>query len=86
MAGQEQRERTFSEAEIKARLERELPHWWYESGWIRRKYKTHSWKGTLMAARAAHSKGRRPRITASPISSTTSLRDPGQASHRVTPP
>jgi 4a-hydroxytetrahydrobiopterin dehydratase len=42
------RERTYDEAEIKARLERELPHWRYEDGWIRRTYRTHSWKGTLL--------------------------------------
>ncbi len=41
-------ERTYSEAEVTARLEKELPHWRLEGGWIRRKYKTHSWKGTLM--------------------------------------
>lgn len=39
---------TYSEEDIKARLQDELPHWYYEGGWIRRKYKTHSWKGTLM--------------------------------------
>lgn len=38
----------LSEDEVRARLERELPHWYYESGWIRRKYRTESWKGTLM--------------------------------------
>jgi 4a-hydroxytetrahydrobiopterin dehydratase len=42
------REQAYNEAEIKARLERELPHWRYEDGWIRRTYRTHSWKGTLM--------------------------------------
>jgi 4a-hydroxytetrahydrobiopterin dehydratase len=42
------RERAYSESEITERLARELPHWRYENGWIRRKYKTHSWKGTLM--------------------------------------
>ncbi len=41
-------EETYSEEEIKARLEAELPHWYYEDGWIRRKYKTAGWKGTLM--------------------------------------
>ncbi|MDQ6438257.1 4a-hydroxytetrahydrobiopterin dehydratase [Mesorhizobium sp. LHD-90] len=42
------KERVYTEAEIAARLEKELPKWRYENGWIRRKYKTHSWKGTLM--------------------------------------
>ena len=41
-------EETYSEEEIKARLEAELPHWYYEDGWIRRKFKTGGWKGTLM--------------------------------------
>ncbi|MDD9825105.1 MAG: 4a-hydroxytetrahydrobiopterin dehydratase [Gammaproteobacteria bacterium] len=39
----------YSEEEIKARLEAELPQWYYEKGWIRRRYKTSGWKGTLMA-------------------------------------
>lgn len=42
------KERVYSEAEITERLGRELPGWRYENGWIRRKYKTHSWKSTLM--------------------------------------
>ena len=41
-------EHVYSEAEISQRLADELPHWYLENGWIRRKYKTHSWKGTLM--------------------------------------
>ncbi len=41
-------EETYSEDEIKQRLAAELPHWYYEDGWIRRKYKTSGWKGTLM--------------------------------------
>ncbi|MXX98699.1 MAG: 4a-hydroxytetrahydrobiopterin dehydratase [Gammaproteobacteria bacterium] len=41
-------EETYSEADIEARLKAELPNWYYENGWIRRKYRTHSWKGTLM--------------------------------------
>ncbi len=41
-------EQTYSEEQIQARLKEELPHWYYENGWIRRKYRTHSWKGTLM--------------------------------------
>ncbi len=42
------KERVYSEAEIKSKLEAELPKWYFEDGWIRRKYKTESWKGTLM--------------------------------------
>ena len=41
-------ERTYTEAQIEERLEKELPHWYYEKGWIRRKYRTSGWKGTLM--------------------------------------
>ncbi|WP_424361176.1 4a-hydroxytetrahydrobiopterin dehydratase [Methylocystis parvus] len=41
-------EKALPENEVVERLARELPHWRYENGWIRRKYKTHSWKGTLM--------------------------------------
>ncbi|PWB92738.1 4a-hydroxytetrahydrobiopterin dehydratase [Methylosinus sporium] len=41
-------ERSYSQEEITARLAAELPHWRFENGWIRRKYKTHGWKGTLM--------------------------------------
>ncbi len=33
---------------IKQRLPEELPHWYYEDGWIRRRYRTSGWKGTLM--------------------------------------
>src|SRR5690348_7055166 len=46
------RERTYSEEEIAERLKRELPHWYLEGGWIRRKYRTHGWKGTLMVINA----------------------------------
>ena len=31
------REKVYSEAEIADRLEKELPKWYYENGWIRRK-------------------------------------------------
>jgi len=41
-------EKVYSEAEINERLATELPHWYLEQGWIRRKYKTSNWKGTLM--------------------------------------
>lgn len=41
-------ERVYSEQEIQERLQRELPHWYYENGWIRRKFRTSSWKSTLM--------------------------------------
>ena len=38
-------DRTYSEDEIKAKLESELPHWYYENGWIRRRYRTSGWEG-----------------------------------------
>jgi 4a-hydroxytetrahydrobiopterin dehydratase len=41
-------EKVYSEEEIRQRIETELPHWYYEEGWIRRKYRTSGWKGTLM--------------------------------------
>ncbi|ENO81553.1 MAG TPA: 4a-hydroxytetrahydrobiopterin dehydratase [Thauera sp.] len=42
----------LGEDEIRQRLARELPHWYYENGWIRRKYRTEGWKGTLMVVNA----------------------------------
>jgi 4a-hydroxytetrahydrobiopterin dehydratase len=38
----------YPEDQVVARLAQELPHWRYENGWLRRKFKTHSWKSTLM--------------------------------------
>ena len=40
--------KVYSEQEVKKKLETELPHWYFENGWIRRKYKTSGWKATLM--------------------------------------
>jgi 4a-hydroxytetrahydrobiopterin dehydratase len=48
MTAEASKERTYSDAEIKARLAESLPQWWLEGGFIRRKYQTHGWKGTLM--------------------------------------
>ncbi len=45
---QKSAERTYSEPEILERLGHDLPRWRYEAGWIVRKYRTASWKGTLM--------------------------------------
>ncbi len=42
------KDETYTEEEIVARLQDELPNWTYENGWIRRKYKTSGWKATLM--------------------------------------
>ncbi|SFT87042.1 4a-hydroxytetrahydrobiopterin dehydratase [Mesorhizobium sp. YR577] len=46
--GKAAKEQVYSEAEVTERLKKDLPNWRYENGWIRRKYKTHSWKSTLM--------------------------------------
>jgi len=63
------KERVYSEAEIAERLEKELPKWRYENGWIRRKYKTHGWKSTLMVINTvghlAEAAWHHPDITAS---------------------
>jgi 4a-hydroxytetrahydrobiopterin dehydratase len=45
-------EKTYSEAEIERRLKEELPHWYLENGWIRRKYRTSGWKASLMVVNA----------------------------------
>jgi 4a-hydroxytetrahydrobiopterin dehydratase len=46
------REKTYSQEEIEARLKAELPGWSFGGGFIRRTYKTHGWKGTLMVINA----------------------------------
>ena len=38
----------YAAPEIEARLKDELPAWYLEDGWIRRKFKTSGWKSTLM--------------------------------------
>lgn len=45
-------EEVYSDEEVKARLAAELPRWYLEEGWIRRKYKTAGWKGTLLVVNA----------------------------------
>ncbi|MCG8016669.1 MAG: 4a-hydroxytetrahydrobiopterin dehydratase [Candidatus Thiodiazotropha sp. 'RUGA'] len=40
---------TYSDEAVEVRLKQELPNWYLEKGWIRRKYKTSGWKATLMA-------------------------------------
>ena len=42
------KEKVFNEEEINEELNGVLTHWYYENGWIRRKYKTSGWKSTLM--------------------------------------
>lgn len=38
----------YTDVLVKERLSKELPHWFLENGWIRRKYKTSGWKATMM--------------------------------------
>ena len=47
-----EKDEAYSVEEIEARLKDELPNWHYEKGWIRRKYKTSGWKGSLMVVNA----------------------------------
>ncbi len=62
-------ERTYSDAEVTERLTGTLQHWYLEDGFIRRKYRTNSWKGTLMVINAvghlAEAAWHHPDITAS---------------------
>lgn len=61
--------KTFTDEEVKERLKADLPHWRLEDGWIRRTYRTNSWKGTLMVINAvghlAEAAWHHPDITAS---------------------
>ena len=41
-------EKTYTLEEIEDYLKNNLPNWYFENGWIRRKYKTSGWKVTLM--------------------------------------
>ena len=63
------KERAYSAAEVEARLQAELPKWRLEDGWLRRTYKTNSWKGTLMVINTvghlAEAAWHHPDITAS---------------------
>ncbi|MDZ7753811.1 MAG: 4a-hydroxytetrahydrobiopterin dehydratase [Gammaproteobacteria bacterium] len=45
---QRETDEPYTDDDIEARLKEELPHWYLENGWIRRKYKTSGWKSTLM--------------------------------------
>ena len=63
------REKAMPEAEVEAWLKSNLPIWRLEDGWIRRTYKTNSWKGTLMVINTvghlAEAAWHHPDITAS---------------------
>ena len=64
-----EREKPMAEAEVRAWLSANLPTWKLEDGWIRRTYKTSSWKGTLMVINTvghlAEAAWHHPDITAS---------------------
>lgn len=66
---EQSKERVYSDAEVEEKLKNELPHWTLERGWIRRKYRTNSWKGTLMVINTighlAETAWHHPDITAS---------------------
>jgi 4a-hydroxytetrahydrobiopterin dehydratase len=47
-----QEERVYTDDEIATRLHGPLQHWYVEDGWLRRKYRTEGWKGTLMVVNA----------------------------------
>lgn len=63
------RETALSEAEVKDWLQKNLPAWKLEDGWVRRTYKTASWKSTLMVINTvghlAEAAWHHPDITAS---------------------
>lgn len=65
----EPREKAMTEADVQAWLAANLPAWRLEDGWIRRTYKTNSWKGTLMVINTvghlAEAAWHHPDITAS---------------------
>lgn len=62
-------EEAYSEEDVKQRLEEQLPTWYYEDGWIKRKYNTSGWKSTLMVittvGHLAEAAWHHPDITAS---------------------
>lgn len=61
--------KTFTDNEVEERLAADLPHWKLQDGWIRRTFRTSSWKGTLMVINAvghlAEAAWHHPDITAS---------------------
>ena len=41
-------DRVYGDAEVESRLAADLPQWRFVDGHIRRRYRTHGWKATLM--------------------------------------
>ena len=68
-ASDKAREKPYRDDEVEDFLKRELPHWHLEKEWIRRKYRTSGWKGTLMVINTvghlAEAAWHHPDITAS---------------------
>jgi 4a-hydroxytetrahydrobiopterin dehydratase len=66
---QASKQKAYSDEEVRARLKRDLPHWTLANGFIRRKYRTAGWKGTLMVINTvghlAEAAWHHPDITAS---------------------
>ena len=64
-----EREKPMPDVEVSAWLQQNLPKWHLENGWIRRTYKTNSWKGTVMVigtvGHLAEAAWHHPDITAS---------------------
>ncbi|MEQ8823621.1 MAG: 4a-hydroxytetrahydrobiopterin dehydratase [Filomicrobium sp.] len=64
-----EREKALTEAEVQTWLSTNLPKWKLEDGWVRRTYKTTSWKSTLMVINTvghlAEAAWHHPDITAS---------------------
>lgn len=64
-----QRDVAMDEAEVSAWLAENCPKWRLEDGWVRRTFKTNSWKGTLMVVNTvghlAEAAWHHPDITAS---------------------
>ena len=44
--------KVFKKSEIEKIIKSDFSGWKYDGKWIRKKYKTHSWKGTLMVINA----------------------------------
>lgn len=63
------REVPMAPADVTKWLAENLPHWRLEEGWVRRTFKTNSWKGTLMlintVGHLAEAAWHHPDITAS---------------------
>lgn len=64
-----EREKPMTEADVTAWLSANLPNWKLDDGWIKRTYKTASWKSTLMVINTvghlAEAAWHHPDITAS---------------------